>query len=357
MNTGQPQNVIRNNIFAFSGWHAAWRYTWVREPSSVVERNIFYLTQGDLFHSDGGARDFKSTWDHNLYWRTDDEEMLFYDHSLQEWQDKGLGAHSLVADPRFVAPEQYDFRLRPDSPALKLGFKPIDASQAGLYGDSEWTSLPGKCHFPPTKLPPLPGPVTIDDDFEGTPIGDPPALAKVYQEGKGDSVRVTDQAAAGGRRSLRFTDVAGLKHAYNPHMHYTPNLRKGVVRQSFDLRLGPGAHLAVEWRDSTRPYRVGPSLRIDPTGQLLANGEPLRALPTGVWIHVEITCALGRRANAAYDLVVQVPNEPAERYPGLRCGHERFTRLTWLGFISLATGPAIFDVDNVRLAPVESAGP
>ncbi|MBU4200081.1 MAG: DUF5123 domain-containing protein [Verrucomicrobia bacterium] len=30
------------------------------------------------------------------------------------------------ADPLFVNPEKGDFSLKPDSPALKLGFKPLD---------------------------------------------------------------------------------------------------------------------------------------------------------------------------------------------------------------------------------------
>jgi hypothetical protein len=37
----------------------------------------------------------------------------------------------VYADPRFVDADRFDFRLRPDSPALKLGFHPIDLSQVG----------------------------------------------------------------------------------------------------------------------------------------------------------------------------------------------------------------------------------
>jgi hypothetical protein len=37
----------------------------------------------------------------------------------------------VIADPLFVDPLNYDFRLRPESPAFKLGFQPIDTSAVG----------------------------------------------------------------------------------------------------------------------------------------------------------------------------------------------------------------------------------
>jgi len=42
-----------------------------------------------------------------------------------------MDIHSIIADPEFVDPERGDFRLRPSSPAGKIGFKPIDLSEAG----------------------------------------------------------------------------------------------------------------------------------------------------------------------------------------------------------------------------------
>jgi hypothetical protein len=37
----------------------------------------------------------------------------------------------LDTDPRFVDPEAEDFRLRPDSPALELGFRPLPLEKVG----------------------------------------------------------------------------------------------------------------------------------------------------------------------------------------------------------------------------------
>jgi parallel beta-helix repeat protein len=51
----------------------------------------------------------------------------------QSWQAAGEDQHSLVADPRFVDPANDDYRLRPDSPAWKLGFQPIPVERIGPY--------------------------------------------------------------------------------------------------------------------------------------------------------------------------------------------------------------------------------
>lgn len=45
-------------------------------------------------------------------------------------------------DPLFVNASQQDFRLKPESPAWKLGFKPIPLGKIGLYQDSRRASWP-----------------------------------------------------------------------------------------------------------------------------------------------------------------------------------------------------------------------
>lgn len=37
-----------------------------------------------------------------------------------------MDRNSIIADPLFINPEGGDFRLQPNSPALKMGFKPLD---------------------------------------------------------------------------------------------------------------------------------------------------------------------------------------------------------------------------------------
>jgi len=62
--------------------------------------------------------------------------------SWDDWRALGAEAHSVLADPRFVDAQKRDYRLRPDSPALKLGFKPIPVDKIGPYQDELRASWP-----------------------------------------------------------------------------------------------------------------------------------------------------------------------------------------------------------------------
>ena len=74
-----------------------------------------------------------------------DDVRLVEVESLNEWQSLqalGFDRYSLVADPLFVAPGKDDWRLAPDSPALKLGFQPIPVDKIGPYNDTLRASWP-----------------------------------------------------------------------------------------------------------------------------------------------------------------------------------------------------------------------
>jgi hypothetical protein len=56
--------------------------------------------------------------------------------SFSEWQKRGHDTHSIITDPQFVDAGQLDFRLKRDSPARQLGFKPIDTDSIGVRKSS-----------------------------------------------------------------------------------------------------------------------------------------------------------------------------------------------------------------------------
>jgi hypothetical protein len=272
--------------------------------------------------------------------------------TFEEWQAKGVDRHSLVADPLFVNAAACDFRLKPNSPAItKLGFQPIDVSRCGLYGDREWVGLPKHSKFPKTVLPappPLLKPTPIADGFEKTPVGERPQAAQVSGEDMGASIRVADKRDASGKRSLKFTDVAGMKHIWEPHLYYQPHFELGVVRARFKLWLGAGAIVGHEWRDNSSPYTVGPSLQIDGSSRLITRTQVLMTLPREQWITFELRCALGDKASGAYSLSVILPGQKPREFPALPCD-PKFRALEWFGITSMANAGAVFYLDDVDL--------
>jgi parallel beta-helix repeat protein len=58
------------------------------------------------------------------------------------WQALGMDRHSVIADPGFLDPDHGDYRLRPESPAFALGFRPIAVEKIGPYADDLRASWP-----------------------------------------------------------------------------------------------------------------------------------------------------------------------------------------------------------------------
>lgn len=58
------------------------------------------------------------------------------------WQSLGADRHSIVADPLFVDAEKDDYRLKPESPALRMDFEPIPVEKIGPYADPLRASWP-----------------------------------------------------------------------------------------------------------------------------------------------------------------------------------------------------------------------
>ena len=165
-NNGGHEHVIQNNIFALSANLAIWPY--FEKRPTVFRRNIVYLTQGGLFREQGNqgepslnarlaAHDSLGEWDENLYWHTGGAEHLrFSGRSFEAWQALGMDRHSEIAPPGFKDASTSDFRLQPDSPAIGLGFRPIDISHVGLYGDRAWMAEArhSRCSSRPLPLAP-----------------------------------------------------------------------------------------------------------------------------------------------------------------------------------------------------------
>ncbi len=78
-----------------------------------------------------GWNDDNFVIDNNLYYDASGRPLNFAGATLDEWRKRGHDINSIVADPRFEDAQKYNFKLKPDSPALKVGFKPFDLSNVG----------------------------------------------------------------------------------------------------------------------------------------------------------------------------------------------------------------------------------
>jgi len=344
------ENVVRNNILVNSENFQLSAYAEEPHQSLTFENNIVYFTTGKLFwEAAPGQR--KLAFDRNVYWKEGGGTFDFMGLSFPDWEALGRDQHSVIADPKFRDLRHLDFTLAPDSPALKLGFRPFDWRRAGLYGEGAWTRRATSLKFPAVQMapdPPPPPPLVLDLDFEDYPAGVQPAEGTFNMEHKGESVLVSDETAAGGQKSLKFTDATGLRYSFNPHLVYNPQYAEGAFVCSYDVRLEPGAQLWQEYRDwSVSPYLTGPSLQFA-DGKLSAGPRVLMPVPDRQWFHVEVTGQLGAAADGKYQLAITLPGQPAQRFE-LPYATEKWNKLTWVGFTSDAQAQTVFYLDNIRL--------
>jgi hypothetical protein len=128
-------NIVQNNIFALAGKAMVDRSgdEGKIDQTGILCRNIFYY--------DGRTcRTFlPKKWpnydillDCNLYFDISGKPPTFLGFDFAQWKQKGLDGNSIAADPLFVDPQRGAFRLQPQSPAFKLGFRPIDLSRVGI---------------------------------------------------------------------------------------------------------------------------------------------------------------------------------------------------------------------------------
>ncbi|MDR3268229.1 MAG: chitobiase/beta-hexosaminidase C-terminal domain-containing protein [Tannerella sp.] len=130
---------VYNNICVGAvplGWHV-----WPEHSEDEIYRNIIVIS-GAVAGSNQptavfvrpielpDATPWSDNYNYNTYWNINYKTNPFMTEgrSFPDWQAQGYDMQSTVADPLFVNPEKGDYRVKENSPALKLGFKnfPMD---------------------------------------------------------------------------------------------------------------------------------------------------------------------------------------------------------------------------------------
>ncbi|MCC7495079.1 MAG: right-handed parallel beta-helix repeat-containing protein [Fimbriimonadaceae bacterium] len=184
-------------------------------------------------------------------------------------------ANLLDQDPRFVNASKLDFRLRPDSPALRLGFQPLPISKMGLYASTERASWPVRHTVRPGPARPPTPPKVARGDAPVVPVRRSTAAVKVDGELQPaewdglDAARAVVLEQGVGREKLGPASRVWLAHDGT------------VLRLAFDnpVRAGRAISTTATWGQDDAvelAVRVGPT----PSSPIVV----LRGFPNGTFV-------------------------------------------------------------------------
>ena len=144
LNNSCEDNIVADIIAPPRGYYLSLREGPL--TGATIQRNIFYSSSTECTFIDelpagkgrvsedrrgrALAKASDADTDYNIYYCAAD--LKLGEQMLQKEQADGVDKNSLAVDPLFVDPANGDFRLQPNSPALKLGIKSLDLSNVGL---------------------------------------------------------------------------------------------------------------------------------------------------------------------------------------------------------------------------------
>jgi len=117
--------VVENNIMVNNGFHP---HVWYKHSEDIFRRNIM---GSDLYHPAGGMppTPWGKEFDNNLVHGVGLANLQHAD-ALSDQSNRD--EHSMIGDALFVDPANGDFRVKDNSPALKLGFVNFPMDQFGV---------------------------------------------------------------------------------------------------------------------------------------------------------------------------------------------------------------------------------
>jgi hypothetical protein len=127
---GPKRNVVENNIL-LPGRVCKPLVLTAEGSGNRFVRNIIVYVDPSTKPDHGWPAGAVKECDGNVYWHKGAGPYADGLKSLEMWRKEGNETHSVVADPCFVDFRGGGYRLRPESPALKLGFEPIPLERIG----------------------------------------------------------------------------------------------------------------------------------------------------------------------------------------------------------------------------------
>lgn len=127
-------NIVRNNVFAL-GRNSQLAIGKMDTQETVrFEHNIVYWTSPSFLLS-GPWQTARTFFDNNVYWGWFPSKKMSEGLSWDAWRGSGHDTSSSIENPRFERLSPGEFRLEPESAAVRLGFEPWSVPIHSL-GDS-----------------------------------------------------------------------------------------------------------------------------------------------------------------------------------------------------------------------------
>ncbi len=112
----RANRFVRNIVYSTrSEAYPYFFWSWDDRQFAWCDENIFFLP---------GAADYRVP---GLF---PGQDVL--SSTYEDWRKLGFDRRSIIADPQMIDPASEDYRLLPTSPAIQMGFQPIDFSKIGI---------------------------------------------------------------------------------------------------------------------------------------------------------------------------------------------------------------------------------
>lgn len=353
-----------NNLFLTFDVNGVWRTRVEDHTTIVVTNNVFWWTNTEAHVVSGTTRGRVTdmVFNGNLYWNPNGVATNAYaGRSLDQWRAEGHDRIARVADPQFEDPARGDWRLKPTSPALEMGFVPWDWTFAGVEKkDAAWRALAmDDSAIPPLEdAPKAPRYVRTSarQNFEGLAPASYKswgAYGPITPDGLLDAFRVVEGGHTG-RRSLRLDDGPGHRHGFQPHLISRVTCETGSVHIAFSFKTDAVAQPQFECRDyapfTGAPYAPGPSFTFA-KGVVQAGGRVLAKAPVDTWCRVDVTLHVTGEKAGTWDCTVTPDGAAPVTTTGL--GYSKaFKTLEWVGFMTNGREKATWFLDDFLVEPV-----
>jgi hypothetical protein len=162
-------------------------------------------------------------------------------------------------------------------------------------------------------------------------------------------VEITGEDSCGGKRCLKFVDGPS-RQSFTPMVNIDYiGVKTGTIQLSFDFKHSSDApgKMNVEFRDKSRPYRVGPRVRLLPDGTVTGGKDVqvVKVVPDQ-WAHISIDFTLNSEPEKTFHVTVsQGTMKMGKTFP---FASGDFGTLEKIHFSAYGNEPAVMYLDNIK---------